>query len=80
MLFYFGKNTHELIEQLSEDATVVLNFMASNGLVANPKKTSFLLLNQKQCDQEICVKIGSDSVTRDSSATLLGIKFQDDLQ
>ena len=75
-----GFSLEVVIKNVEEDAKMVLQYMASNGLVANPKKTSFLLLNQKQCDQEICVKIGSDSVTRDSSATLLGIKFQDDLQ
>ena len=33
---------------LEEDANGVLTFMASNGLVANPKKTAFMILSHKQ--------------------------------
>ena len=33
------------MKNLSEDATGILNFMASNGLVANPSKTVFMILN-----------------------------------
>ena len=65
---------------MEEDADQVLRYMASNGLVANAKKTSFLLLNCNQVDYDIKVKIGSKLVPREASATLLGIKFQDDLQ
>ena len=57
-----------------------MRFMASNGLVANAKKTAFLIINGKHVDQNICVKIGGENVQRDSSACLLGIKFQDNLQ
>ena len=38
----------EVIRMLEEDAKNVLQFMASNGLVANPKKTAFMILNHKQ--------------------------------
>ena len=67
-----------LVQDVEEDANKVLQYMASNGLVANAKKTSFLLLNYKQSDPKISVKIGTESVIRESTATLLGIKFQDD--
>ena len=43
-----------VINGVEEDAKNVLKYMASNGLVANAKKTSFLLLNVKQCDQVQC--------------------------
>ena len=36
-----------MLENLEEDATNILEFMASNGLVANPNKTEFMLLNNK---------------------------------
>ena len=40
------------------DAVNVLKFMASNGLVANPKKTTLIFLNQgKVEEEEICIKI-----------------------
>ena len=69
----------ETINLMEIDAENVLRFMASNGLVANSSKTSFLLLNSKCSDYELKVKIGSDYVKRERSAVLLGIKFQDDL-
>ena len=68
----------QVLKNVEEDANRVLQYMASNGLVANAKKTSFLLLNYKKCEPKISVKVGNESVTRESSATLLGIKFQDD--
>ena len=43
-----GKKIEEVIEKLSKDATRVLQFMASNGLVANPSKTVFMVLNQRE--------------------------------
>ena len=46
-------NVTETIKLMEEDANLVLKYMASNGLVANAKKTSVLLLNCKQMD---CVK------------------------
>ena len=39
-----------------------------------------LLLSAKQGGQALKIKIGSELVTRVSSAKLLGIQFQDDLQ
>ena len=74
-----GRSVKETIELMEIDAEKVLRFMASNGLVANPNKTSFLLLNSKCTDYDLGVRIGTDIVKRESSATLLGIKFQDDL-
>ena len=52
---------------------------ASNGLVANAKKTSFLLLNTKQAVGGQVVCIGKETVQRDHSAALLGLTFQDNL-
>ena len=50
--------------------------MASNGLVANPKKTSLVILNQRERKNEvISVKIGNESVCQEKSAKLLGITF-----
>ena len=73
-----GFSLCQVLKNVEEDAYKVLQFMASNGLVANAKKTSFLLLNYKQCEPKISVKIGNELVTRESTATLLGIQFQDD--
>ena len=34
-----GKNSSEIIKALEEDARRILEFMASNGLIANKEKT-----------------------------------------
>ena len=50
--------------------------MASNGLVANPKKTSFVILNLKGKKNELCsLRIGNEIVYQEKSAKLLGLTF-----
>ena len=63
---------------MEEDADIVLRYMASNGLVANASKTSFIMLNYKKSEPQLSLKIGGETVTREKTATLLGIKFDDD--
>ena len=71
----------ETIRLMEIDAESVLRYMASNGLVANANKTSFLLLNAQSSEyKNACLKVGLDVIQRESSAKLLGILFQDDLQ
>ena len=50
-----GKNLEEIIANLKADAENILNYMASNGLVANAKKTVFMLLDlsKKECELQI---------------------------
>ena len=74
------KSVADTVSMMEEDAAQVLKYMASNGLVANAKKTSFLLLNAKQADANLEIQVGKESVKRESSAVLLGIRFQDDLK
>ena len=69
-----GKTDEEVIKKLEEDAECVLKFMASNGLVANPTKTVFMILNSKnQSKVPRIVKIGSSEVTESANSKLLGI-------
>ena len=64
-------------EKLESDAVQVLRFMASNGLIANPKKTAFIILNQKfDAENEISIKIGKEVVVQVNSAKLLGMTFE----
>ena len=42
-----SKKIMEVKQRLEKDANNVLDFMASNGLVANQSKTEFLVLNNK---------------------------------
>ena len=43
-----GRILKAIIRKMESDALMVLKFMASNGLVANPKKTTLLFLNLKK--------------------------------
>ena len=65
----------KVIQMLEEDANNVLEFMASNGLVANPSKTAFRILNHKPITdpQPISIRIGSLRIEAESSAKLLGV-------
>ena len=60
---------------LEEDAKNVLQYMASNGLVANPTKTAFMILNHKQEKGAIPeqIKIGQAVIMAESNAKLLGV-------
>ena len=62
---------------MEEDAENVLKYMASNGLVANAAKNSFLVLNYKQTSEIMKIRIGEDWVERETSAKLLGLTFED---
>ena len=63
-------------KKLEEDAGNVLKFMASNGLMANPSKTTLLILNNKKAE-EITIKIGDGMVKQVHEAKLLGVKIND---
>ena len=65
---------------MEEDARNVLSYMmASNGLIANPKKTAMLFLNNKKSKESsaISIMIGKEMVEQEHSAKLLGITFND---
>ena len=67
---------------LEEDAANVLQYMASNGLIANASKTSLVILNLKSNKSNsgtnlIKVKIGEEYVNQEKSAKLLGISFNE---
>ena len=66
----------KVIRKMEEDANQVLKYMASNGLIANTKKTAMLFLNNRDKDQTpIQIHIGSEMVTQEQSAKLLGVTF-----
>ena len=64
---------------MEEDAIQVLKFMASNGLIANPKKTAMLFLNTRNSTSGVPIEIniGKELVIQDHNAKLLGIIFND---
>ena len=73
-----GQDIKTIITQLEEDAERVLKFMASNGLVANPKKTSLLFINLKNTQVPIQIKVGTEVVCQEEHAKLLGMSFSSD--
>ena len=72
----FGIRAPTVISKLEEDAKNVLKFMASNGLVANPSKTTLLILNHKS-DEPVSIKIGTDVVKQEVDAKLLGVQISE---
>ena len=56
-----GKSEEEVKEKLEQDAEEILKFVASNGLVANPSKTTLMLMNAKQ-EGPFKVIVGDSSI------------------
>jgi hypothetical protein len=74
-----GKNKEEIKLKLTDDAGSVLNFMASNGLVANASKTEFLFLNEKVSNEEPLteIRVGQTMIQRSYSTKLLGVMIDE---
>ena len=64
---------------LEQDAKKVLEFMASNGLVANQSKTEFLVLNEKdKTSTELReINVGDTSISRTTHTKLLGVIIEE---
>jgi hypothetical protein len=67
-----------VIKQLEEDAKSILELMASNGLLANPSKTVFMMLKQKENDLPKKIKVGDHEIMESKSAKLLGVVMDND--
>ena len=52
--------------------------MASNGLVANPSKTEFMIINNKSSDTPRKIRVGNSEVEEVRSAKLLGMTMDSD--
>ena len=76
-----GPEAIEVIANLEKNAKRVLQFMSSNGLVANQAKTEFLVLNERKKDRESpilnSVTVGDVTVKRSSHTKLLGVIIED---
>jgi hypothetical protein len=72
-----SRNVSEVIQCLEEDAEKILQYMASNGLVANPEKTVFMLLGANQ-GVEARVKVGRAQILQSETAKLLGMEIDSD--
>ena len=68
------------MKKLEADANCILNFMASNGLVANQAKTVFMILNEKRSSKTINprqIKVGDMWINQSVSSKLLGMEISD---
>ena len=74
-----SKIVKEVLKNLENNAERVLKYMASNGLVANPTKTVFMMIGEKE-DANMKVKVGDALITRSRSAKLLGMDIDDDMK
>ena len=56
----------------------MLRFMASNGLVANPKKTTLMILNFcNKSNDPVKINVGTNVITQEKSSKLLGVTIND---
>ena len=57
---------------MEEDATGILQFMATNRLVANPNKTVFMMMNTNERPglEGMKIKVRTSQVTREKSTKL----------
>ena len=63
------KEIKGVVKKVEEDARRILEFMASNGLVANPTKTTFLVLNHKAEEEKVRVRIGDFDIEQESTTS-----------
>ena len=71
-----GKSIGEIKAKLEADATEVLKFMASNGLKANPDKTTLMIINGGS-EVNLEIQIDGALVAQEQSSKLLGIIIED---
>ena len=59
----------------------ILNFMASTGLVANPKKTVFMILGLSKEEKKLPlkVKVGDSYIEKSANTKLLGVTINEKL-
>ena len=71
-----GKSKKEIETRLAKN---VLQFMASNSLVANQVKTEFMLLNERNTSEPTLngIMVGSTKVMRTDHTKLLGIQIEE---
>jgi hypothetical protein len=79
---FSSKNISHLVESLEHEATRVLDYMSRNKLVANAKKTGFLLIRGKGHKKwpKTSVNVGSESVVESECQKILGVQVSNNLK
>jgi hypothetical protein len=76
---YAHKTLEIMLKSLQDDADAIINFMALNGLVANQKKTLFMLLNNKNqtpLSDPVSIRVGNTIIKQEKSTKLLGMTIE----
>ena len=68
-----------IIKKLEEDAGLILQFMASNFLSANPQKTGFLLIRKSKSTSIRSVEIGGKVIEEEPCHRILGVTINNTL-
>jgi hypothetical protein len=77
-----SKDVQQLLKSLESEAAKVLAYFAANKLVANAKKTKFLLIRGKGDKKwaESSVNIGGEQVNESRAERILGVKVTNNLK
>ena len=70
---YSSSDENDVIDKLQADSTNLLRFMASNALVANPKKTGFLLIRSGAMSESKSITVGNETIKEESKHKILGM-------
>ena len=70
---YSSRDVNDVIDKLQADSTNLLRFMASNALVANPKKTGFLLIRSGTMSESKSIAVGNETIKEESTHKILGM-------
>jgi hypothetical protein len=69
-----SKSMEKVLAKLEKDAFNVITYMTSYGLVANPKKTVLMILNNKsKSENDIEIKIGDAKIMQEHNTKLLSM-------
>ena len=71
---------HEIEKQLCDLINVLLNWVDSNGLLLNLKKTVYMLFNRSNAVLNLTVKIKNTIIERKSESKFLGVIVDDKLK
>ena len=80
-LVSFGKNENEVVDSLNSDLCEIQEWLISNRLTLNAKKTKFLIFGRKKSknNQKFHVQINDEQVKQIPSATFLGLTINERL-
>jgi hypothetical protein len=71
-----SRDVNQVIRRLEKYLEGILQYMATNGLVANPQKTVFMLVGRER-EERTQVKVGNIQITQSATAKLLRVEIDE---